>query len=306
MCAPPVFLCRSSPTLRAEFIPASHQYLLTVLSIWWAFGQLLGSLVRALRPPSPRANLHPQIAWPLIVHFSCAGTTPATCPRSENQGWRYFMYAMGGLMLALSFLRFGVFRLHESPKYLMGRGRDAEAVAVVHRVAAYNGVRSSLTLQMLRDVERPAGEPVRMDTSARGAVVRKLRVLSGEHVRSLFATKKLAWSTSLMILCWGASESFRIVAPADLVTSSRPDWPRIPSVSSIDALRGVLTHLRFITAIMASSHTCKYSLWLFFSRTSQAFTFTNSFETRGEEFGDGSVNITYRNVRPLSYPPSCD
>jgi MFS family permease len=28
-----------------EFIPASHQYLLTVLSIWWAVGQLLGSLV---------------------------------------------------------------------------------------------------------------------------------------------------------------------------------------------------------------------------------------------------------------------
>jgi hypothetical protein len=31
-----------------EFIPASHQYLLTVLSVWWAFGQLLGSLVGTL------------------------------------------------------------------------------------------------------------------------------------------------------------------------------------------------------------------------------------------------------------------
>lgn len=29
-----------------EFISASHQCLLTVLSIWWAFGQLVGSLVR--------------------------------------------------------------------------------------------------------------------------------------------------------------------------------------------------------------------------------------------------------------------
>lgn len=26
-------------------MPASHQYLLTVLSIWWAIGQLTGSLV---------------------------------------------------------------------------------------------------------------------------------------------------------------------------------------------------------------------------------------------------------------------
>jgi hypothetical protein len=29
-----------------EFVPATHQWLLTVLSIWWAFGQLFGSLVR--------------------------------------------------------------------------------------------------------------------------------------------------------------------------------------------------------------------------------------------------------------------
>lgn len=29
-----------------EFVPASHQYLLTILSIWWAFGKLVGSLVR--------------------------------------------------------------------------------------------------------------------------------------------------------------------------------------------------------------------------------------------------------------------
>jgi hypothetical protein len=28
-----------------EFVPVSHQYLLTVLSIWWAVGQLIGSLV---------------------------------------------------------------------------------------------------------------------------------------------------------------------------------------------------------------------------------------------------------------------
>ena len=114
-------------------------------------------------------------------------------------------------MLFLSFLRFAVFRLYESPKYLMGRGRDAEAVEVVHKVAEYNGKTSSLTLQMLKDVERSV--PVSdacvdrgMDTSARGAIVRKLRILSGEHVRSLFASKKLAYSTSLMILCWGKSD----------------------------------------------------------------------------------------------------
>jgi hypothetical protein len=42
--APVLFMSGVFP----EFIPASHQYLLTVLSIWWAFGQLLGSLVSFL------------------------------------------------------------------------------------------------------------------------------------------------------------------------------------------------------------------------------------------------------------------
>ncbi|KAI9430543.1 MFS general substrate transporter [Lactarius indigo] len=180
-----------------EFIPASHQYLLTVLSIWWALGQLLGSLV----------------AWPLLANFSCPTTVPPSpCPRSENQGWRYFLYAMGGLMLLLFVLRFFVFHLYESPKYLMGRGRDAEAVEVVHKVARYNGKSSSLTLEMLRDAEgrvSPSGngdpektQPPIMDASAIGAARRTLRSFGWDHVTPLFQTRKLAWSTSLLIIVW--------------------------------------------------------------------------------------------------------
>lgn len=36
----------------ADFVPGSHQYLLTVLSIWWSAGQLVASLVR-FPPLSP-------------------------------------------------------------------------------------------------------------------------------------------------------------------------------------------------------------------------------------------------------------
>ncbi|KAI0715628.1 MFS general substrate transporter [Cerioporus squamosus] len=173
-----------------EFIPASHQYLLTVLSIWWAFGQLVGSLV----------------AWPLIADFSCASA--ADCPRSSNMGWRYFLYTMGGLMMLMFVLRFFVFHMYESPKYLMGRGRDAEAVEIVHKVARYNGRTSTLTLEMLQDVEKTHGssngvdeKPV-LDTSAKAAVLRKLNMFSGGHVKSLFASRKLAYSTTLLIILW--------------------------------------------------------------------------------------------------------
>lgn len=123
-------------------------------------------------------------------------------------GWRYFIITMGGLMLVLWGLRFLVFHLYESPKYLMGRGRDAEAVEVVHKVAEYNGVKSSLTLEQLSRAGTLPGEGnagAGLDTSAAAAVKRKLAVLGGEHVRALFATRKLAYSTGLLIVLWGTS-----------------------------------------------------------------------------------------------------
>ena len=125
-------------------------------------------------------------------------------------------------MFILFILRFFVFKLYESPKYLMGRGRDAEAVEVVHKLAAYNGKTSSLKLGHLKAAEEVSGAASRseknsddlpverngaMDTSARAAIERQLSKFSMDHVRSLFATRKLAWSTSLLIVLWGEKAS---------------------------------------------------------------------------------------------------
>ena len=120
---------------------------------------------------------------------------------------------MGGFMLVLFVIRFFIFHLYESPKFLMGRGRDAEAVEVVHKVAAYNGTTSNITLDMLRRVERncPASlnddsekSPIStMDTSRLGALHRILREFGWDHIMPLFQTRKLAWSTSLLITLWG-------------------------------------------------------------------------------------------------------
>lgn len=118
---------------------------------------------------------------------------------------------MGGLMLLLFVIRFFVFHMYESPKYLMGRGRDAEAVEVVHRVAEYNGRTSTLTLEMLQEAQRRYGkdgvavdEPA-FDVSAKAAVFRKLQTFAGSHVKGLFATRRLAYSTTLLIIVWGMS-----------------------------------------------------------------------------------------------------
>lgn len=152
---------------------------------------------------------------------------------------------MGGLMIILWIIRFFVFNLYESPKYLMGRGRDAEAIGVLEKVAAYNGSTNRLTLEQLQKIGVIAGTEGEaesggvVDASVTAAIRRNLAHLKGDHVRSLFATRKLALSTSLLIVLW--------------------------------AFIGL------------------------------AFPLYNSFvtyflQTRGADFGDGSVYITYRNV----------
>jgi MFS family permease len=57
-----------------EFLPGSHQYLLTILSIYWALAQVFATLV----------------AWPLLGNLTCQ-QTDTNCTRGENMGWRYFM-----------------------------------------------------------------------------------------------------------------------------------------------------------------------------------------------------------------------
>lgn len=108
------------------------------------------------------------------------------------------MIAMGLLAMIMFCCRFFFFKLYESPKYLMGRGRDEEAVRVVHEVARINGKTSNLTLADLEKFNQTGQQGV--DASA--ALKRKLEKVNFTHIRALFASPKLAWSTSLIILIW--------------------------------------------------------------------------------------------------------
>jgi len=110
-------------------------------------------------------------------------------------------------MMVMWFFRFFVFNVQESPKYLMGRGRDEEAVASAHRVAAINGKSSNLTVAHLKEAEILVGgsnqDGAKMDTSAKAVAMRKLSKFDASHVKLLFATPQLAASTSILIVFWG-------------------------------------------------------------------------------------------------------
>lgn len=179
-----------------EFLPGSHQYLLTILSIAWAFAQLLATLV----------------AWPLLGNMTCSEESGQPCDKSNNMGWRYLLLTMGGLAIVMFIGRFVFFTLYESPKYLMGKGRNDEAVHVVHEIARRNGRRTSFSLSHLvgsegsEDSENEEEEEDELQAmpalTTRNLIRMRLEKVSLEHVRALFDTPRRAWSTSLIILVW--------------------------------------------------------------------------------------------------------
>ncbi|AEO53255.1 hypothetical protein MYCTH_2294340 [Thermothelomyces thermophilus ATCC 42464] len=167
-----------------EFLPASHQFLLTVLSVAWAVAQVVATL----------------IAWPLLGNLTCEqGEGAATCAREDNMGWRWFLICVGGLTVIMFVIRFCAFTIFESPKYLMGKGRDEEAVRIVHEVARRNGMATSLTVEDLKAVEPEGYVP---PARAADALKRNLEDVRLDRVQALFATKKLALSTSLIMGVW--------------------------------------------------------------------------------------------------------
>jgi hypothetical protein len=107
--------------------------------------------------------------------------------------------------------RYFVCPVYESPKFLISVGRDEDAVDVIQKIAKRNGKTSTLTIEDLRSAALPYLDS---DSVSEGTAVTKLTTmelvkstfedLSFEHVRSLFSTPRLAWSTSLVIFCYAA------------------------------------------------------------------------------------------------------
>jgi hypothetical protein len=113
-------------------------------------------------------------------------------------GWRYLLFCLGGTTLFLWGLRFFTFKLLESPRYLVGIGQDADAVAVVHQLASYNSTNCDLTVEKLAYIPGPS------TCGTTRCIVSKSSKFNLKHIKALFSTPKMAWSTSLLISLWGA------------------------------------------------------------------------------------------------------
>jgi MFS family permease len=138
-------------TIALEFLPQNRRNLVSLLSLWQPIGVVFATVV-AYAFADPRYRCNPSIR-------SCVDPELAQgeecCGVSNNMGWRYTLIVLGAVTLLIFFLRFAVFTFHESPKYLLARGREQEAIDVLHRIAKFNRAPPpTLTLQHFQEVER--------------------------------------------------------------------------------------------------------------------------------------------------------
>ncbi|EMG49275.1 SPAPB1E7.08c Uncharacterized MFS-type transporter PB1E7.08c [Candida maltosa Xu316] len=172
-----------------EALPSSYQWLLTVMSGWWAIGQIIANL----------------ISWGLISNFSCDDTSDI-CHKADNKGWRYFLFTMGGLTLLMFIARFA-FRVFESPRYYLARGDQEQAIAVLEKIARINGKTCPVSVKDLQDIddqyENSTDSSNNNKKNHNRLISEKLSKYNFSHIRQCFTSKKMAISTVLVVFMWG-------------------------------------------------------------------------------------------------------
>ncbi|KAF5607986.1 synaptic vesicle transporter SV2 [Fusarium pseudoanthophilum] len=160
-----------------EYLPSNKQWLLTLMACWWGFGQAIAGF----------------IAWGFMVpeRWNCVDVE--TCTRGNNMGWRYVMFTGGALVFFLLLLRVTVIRLRETPKYLLGVGKDEEVIETFQYLATKYNRTCSLTLQDLV----ACGTITSAHSKNRFSISETMI-----HIRGLFSTKKMTISTASIFLSW--------------------------------------------------------------------------------------------------------
>lgn len=76
------------------------------------------------------------------------------CSRGQNMGWRYLLFTIGGITLFVFIMRFFVFNFRETPKFLIYKGRDDEALATIRHIAEVNKKPCGLSLASFEAIQR--------------------------------------------------------------------------------------------------------------------------------------------------------
>ena len=183
-----------------EFLPFASGNLLTMLSVWWPIGNLIARYVQNSQGNKKKyANDDSVVAWGLVPNYSCApedscalvAPGEACCKKEDNMGWRYLILTLGAITFVMFLGRFFLFHLYESPKFLLSRGRQDEAVAAVQGIAYRNKKTTWLTVDVINEIGGRQEEVESPKLSYMEIVKRTISKFSFQRIAPLFATKRL-------------------------------------------------------------------------------------------------------------------
>ncbi|KAJ4331537.1 hypothetical protein N0V87_009081 [Didymella glomerata] len=178
-----------------EFMPPAKQWLLVSLSAWWNLGQVIVAL----------------LSWVFLANYACP-SSQAPCSVGDNMGWRYLMITLGAIAIAFGLIRILAFKIPESPRYLLSKGRDADAVEAVNYIARFNGKPETLSLAMLEEIDAqftqtPGGQHPATTTSSKG--LSQMQILKESFkdydtssFKRLFSGRRMARHSSVTFLIW--------------------------------------------------------------------------------------------------------
>lgn len=180
-------------TIALEFLPQNRRYLVALLGMWQPIGVVVASAIAYATAARYRCDVN-------LPSCSAVKSGEPCCTVSSNMGWRYMVTIIGAMTLTIFCTRYLIFRFHESPKFLVSKGREQDAIDVLHKIAKFNGAEPpTLTIEDFRQVDRAASvnttEPV-TEPSAKGFVVGMFKSLSFLH--GLFTDKLQCFSFVLL------------------------------------------------------------------------------------------------------------
>lgn len=127
------------------------------------------------------------------------------CTKASNMGWRYLMFTLGAITLGVFFLRFVVFNFKESPKFLVYRGKDKQAIGVLEYIAKFNKRECGISHDAF-DALTSEHNSMSSGTEMIGSGTKQLQLSVFEKIKLEFVRYKMLFAnlqmTRLTILVW--------------------------------------------------------------------------------------------------------
>lgn len=126
-------------------------------------------------------------------------------------GWRYEVIILGCITLTVFFLRYFVFHFYESPKFLISRGKEVEAIEVLHKIAKFNKAPPpTLTVEDLQSIDRVDG-PIGHTESTKNVLRSFLH--SFKHLKGLFLSKLQSFIFFLLAVAYMVRLPIQLIVP---------------------------------------------------------------------------------------------